>query len=98
MTPMDFNQLLTGVIGFAIGFPAGWLAKSVAASVAQQNKGIHAEDIVMAVIALAWFLSVLAGIMSPDLYKTPLEVHAIMGLLAGYLYKTRIAREQGDAK
>ena len=93
---MDLNPLFIGIAAFTAGFVSGYITKSAMATMALASKGIHTEDIVMAVIALAWFLSVIAGIMSPDLYQ--LEVHAIMGLLAGYLYKTRIAREQGDAK
>ena len=94
---MDISPLFTGIIGFVVGFGAGYLVKAYTVQISQKDKSLHAEDIVMGAIAVAWFVSVLASIMIPEAYSTPLEVHAIMGLLAGYLYKTRAQRENGGS-
>lgn len=67
----------------SVGFAIGWIARGVKE---KYSVSIDTEKTISMVILFAYLLSVIVDMISPA-YETPLGLHTVMGIIAGYYFK-----------
>jgi len=78
------EQLLINLLSFLSGTVFGWIVSKIYCT-----KGIkfNGKNILLMAVAIAWLISIVAEVINPSIYSTPVAVHAIMGAVVGSLFK-----------
>lgn len=82
------------VVAFAIGFAAGFYAAGVLDDATKEEVRLY----ISLFVTVVWGTSVVAGIILGDGYTPSWGLHAIMGAVAGFFFKSAnpVEKVRGD--
>lgn len=83
MVSMAWEILTVAAVFFGIGFASGFYTAGILERADKADVRLY----ISLLVAVVWASSVAAGIIVPT-YEPSLALHAIMGAVAGYFFKT----------
>ena len=83
------EEYIIRLLIFTAGLIIGWLAHSLFGSDGDEKKKMRHN--ISVVIIMVWSMSALFD-MGSQLYETPLPIHGLVGIIAGYLFDGDVAK------
>lgn len=74
------------IIGLVLGFVLGWLVHK---TVSKKEIANWERALITVIVTMAWAFSVVLDVLVVG-YETPVAIHAVMGLVAGYFFEGSI--------
>jgi uncharacterized membrane protein YjjP (DUF1212 family) len=80
------TEIIIFAAGFMLGAAIGWFAHKL---ISKQHMENWERAFISIIVTIVWVISVLFDIAIAS-YSTPIAVHAVMGLVAGYFFEGSI--------